>query len=52
MYFLYGESVIYYFKHIVVVDAFLLPFATQHRFVSFILYIFGMLSLHPIRTRL
>lgn len=41
MYFLYGESVIYYFKHIVVVDAFLLPFATQHRFVSFILYIFG-----------
>jgi phosphatidate cytidylyltransferase len=41
MYFLYGESVIYYFKHIVVVDAFLLPFATHHRFISFILYIIG-----------
>jgi phosphatidate cytidylyltransferase len=42
MYFLYGESVIYYFKHIVVVDALLLPFATHHRFISFILYIIGM----------
>ncbi|PWW72495.1 phosphatidate cytidylyltransferase [Tuber magnatum] len=41
MYFLYGESVIYYFKHIVVVDAFLLPFATHHRFISFVLYIIG-----------
>ncbi|KAF8545353.1 cytidylyltransferase family-domain-containing protein [Trichophaea hybrida] len=41
MYFLYGESVIYYFKHIVLVDAFLLPFATHHRFISFILYIIG-----------
>ncbi|KAI5853751.1 cytidylyltransferase family-domain-containing protein [Tricharina praecox] len=41
MYFLYGESVIYYFKHIVYVDAFLLPFATHHRFISFILYIIG-----------
>lgn len=45
MYFLYGESVIYYFKHIVLVDAFLLPFAIHHRFISFILYIIGML--HP-----
>jgi phosphatidate cytidylyltransferase len=41
MYFLYGESVIYYFKHIVLVDAFLLPFATHHRFISFVLYIIG-----------
>ncbi|KAI5777206.1 cytidylyltransferase family-domain-containing protein [Geopyxis carbonaria] len=41
MYFLYGESVIYYFKHIVVVDAFLIPFATHHRFISFTLYIIG-----------
>ncbi|KAL7271337.1 phosphatidate cytidylyltransferase [Rhizina undulata] len=41
MYFLYGESVIYYFKHIVVVDALLLPFATHHRFISFTLYIIG-----------
>lgn len=45
MYFLYGESVIYYFKHIVVVDAFLLPFATHHRFISFVLYIIGIT--HP-----
>lgn len=42
MYFLYGESVIYYFKHIVLVDKVLLPFATHHRFISFMLYIIGM----------
>ena len=41
MYFLYGESVIYYFKHIVLVDKALLPFATHHRFISFMLYIIG-----------
>lgn len=41
MYFLYGESVIYYFKHIVLVDKVLLPFATHHRFISFILYVIG-----------
>ena len=43
MYFLYGESVIYYFKHIVLIDRVLLPFATHHRFISFMLYIIGML---------
>ena len=42
MYFLYGETVIYYFKHIVLVDKILLPLATHHRFISFILYVFGM----------
>lgn len=41
MYFLYGESVIYYFKHVVLVDKVLLPLATHHRFISFILYVFG-----------
>jgi len=41
MYFLYGESVIYYFKHIVLVDKALLPLATHHRFISFVLYVFG-----------
>ena len=41
MYFLYGESVIYYLKHIVLVDKVLLPLATHHRFISFILYVFG-----------
>ncbi|KAL3960653.1 hypothetical protein ACCO45_005770, partial [Purpureocillium lilacinum] len=44
MYFLYGESVIYYFKHIVLVDKVLLPLATHHRFISFILYVFGFVS--------
>lgn len=41
MFFLYGESVIYYFKHIVLVDKVLLPLATHHRFISFVLYVFG-----------
>jgi len=44
MYFLYGESVIYYFKHIVLVDKVLLPFATHHRFISFMLYVMGKSS--------
>ena len=42
MYYLDGESVIYYFKHIVLVEKVLLPLATHHRFISFMLYIFGM----------
>lgn len=41
MYFLYGETVIYYFKHIVLVDKILLPLATHHRFISFVLYVIG-----------
>ncbi|CAG8467202.1 5601_t:CDS:2 [Dentiscutata heterogama] len=40
-YFLYGESIIYYFKKAVLVDAFLLPLATHHRFISFTLYCIG-----------
>src|SRR5271168_2652532 len=47
MYFLYGESVIYYFKHIVLVDKVLLPFATHHRFISFMLYVIGKSSILP-----
>ncbi|KAI1453867.1 phosphatidate cytidylyltransferase [Annulohypoxylon moriforme] len=43
MYFLYGESVIYYFKHIVLVDKVLLPLATHHRFISFVLYVIGFM---------
>jgi phosphatidate cytidylyltransferase len=43
MYFLYGESVIYYFKHILLVDKVLLPLATHHRFISFTLYVMGEL---------
>ncbi|KAK3949892.1 cytidylyltransferase family-domain-containing protein [Pseudoneurospora amorphoporcata] len=41
MYFLHGESVIYYFKHIVMVDRVLLPLATHHRFICFTLYVVG-----------
>lgn len=41
MYYLYGESVVYYFKHIILVDKVLLPFATHHRFISFMLYVIG-----------
>lgn len=48
MYFLYGESVIYYFKHILLVDKVLLPFATHHRFISFMMYIMG--KSHPQRV--
>lgn len=52
MYFLYGESVIYYFKHIVLVDRVLLPFATHHRFISFMLYVIGQSpSLVSAKTR-
>jgi phosphatidate cytidylyltransferase len=43
-YFLYGESVIYYYKPIVFVDAFLTPLATHHRFISFWLYIAGFVT--------
>jgi phosphatidate cytidylyltransferase len=43
MYYLYGESVVYYFKHIVLVDNWILPFATHHRFISFIMYMIGFI---------
>jgi phosphatidate cytidylyltransferase len=43
-YFLYGESLIYYFKHIVFIDSYFLPFAKHHRFLSFLLYIIGFVG--------
>ncbi|KAJ3483514.1 hypothetical protein NLI96_g6267 [Meripilus lineatus] len=43
-YFLYGESIIYYFKHVVFSDANLTLFATNHRILSFTLYTFGFVS--------
>ncbi|WVW78640.1 hypothetical protein I302_100600 [Kwoniella bestiolae CBS 10118] len=43
-YFLYGESIIYYFKHIVFVDAYMIPFARNHRFISFMLYVVGFVG--------
>ncbi|KIK99413.1 hypothetical protein PAXRUDRAFT_822766 [Paxillus rubicundulus Ve08.2h10] len=43
-YFLYGESIIYYFKHVVFTDGQLLPFATNHRIISFMLYTIGFVG--------
>ncbi|KAK3985933.1 cytidylyltransferase family-domain-containing protein [Cladorrhinum sp. PSN332] len=41
MYFLYGESVIYYFRHIIFFDRALQVMATHHRFISFTIHVFG-----------
>jgi phosphatidate cytidylyltransferase len=42
MYFLYGESLIYYFKRVILVDTtFILSATHYHRFTCFMLYIFG-----------
>lgn len=43
MFFLYGESLIYYFKHIVFIDEYFLYFAIHHRFISAVLYLIGTL---------
>lgn len=43
LYFLYGESLIHYFKKSVLVDAFFSLLATHHRFISFILYMIGII---------
>jgi phosphatidate cytidylyltransferase len=59
-YFLYGESIIYYFKvstcvyaasteltgvqHVVFVDSHLTALANQHRFISFMLYMIGFVG--------
>jgi len=44
-YYLYGESLIYYFKHILTLQAAFLPtaysFAQHHRLISFGLYVIG-----------
>ncbi|KAJ7924854.1 cytidylyltransferase family-domain-containing protein [Mycena leptocephala] len=37
-------SIIYYFKHVVFADAQLLPFATNHRIISFTLYTIGFVG--------
>ncbi|TPX70128.1 phosphatidate cytidylyltransferase [Spizellomyces sp. 'palustris'] len=41
-YFLYGETLIERFKPYFYVDAFLMPLATHHRFISFCLYTLGV----------
>jgi len=43
-YFLYGESIIYYFKHVVFADAQFTIFATNHRMISFSLYTLGFVG--------
>ncbi|KAK7023450.1 phosphatidate cytidylyltransferase [Paramarasmius palmivorus] len=43
-YFLYGESIIYYFKHVVFSGAQLLPFAANHRIISFTLHTIGFVG--------
>ncbi|KAF8518725.1 cytidylyltransferase family-domain-containing protein [Gautieria morchelliformis] len=43
-YFLYGESIIYYFKHVMFADVLFLPFATNHRLISFMLYTIGFVG--------
>ncbi|KAI8868354.1 hypothetical protein GQ42DRAFT_108619, partial [Ramicandelaber brevisporus] len=40
-YFLYGESILFYFRERVFRDAFTQVVATNHRFISFGLYIIG-----------
>ncbi|KAJ1927449.1 phosphatidate cytidylyltransferase [Tieghemiomyces parasiticus] len=40
-YYLYGESLLHYFKQFVLMDGVLQPLATHHRFISFSLYLFG-----------
>lgn len=42
-YFLYGESFVQHFKQHVYADAFLSGLAQHHRFISFCLYVFGMM---------
>jgi phosphatidate cytidylyltransferase len=44
LYFLYIESLIYYCKPIPFVERFLMPFATHHRFFSFLFYMIGFVS--------
>ncbi|KAJ1549649.1 hypothetical protein HK405_006519 [Cladochytrium tenue] len=43
-YYLYGQTIIQYFKQSVFVDAFLTPLATHHQFISFSLYVVGFVA--------
>lgn len=40
-YYLDGESFIHHFKHIIFVDKYLTPLASNHRFLSYCLYVLG-----------
>ncbi|ODV89412.1 hypothetical protein CANCADRAFT_4036 [Tortispora caseinolytica NRRL Y-17796] len=41
VFFLNGESVLYYFQNIVFVDKYFVTFAVHHRFISYCLYLMG-----------
>lgn len=43
-YFLYGESLVYYFKHIIYEEVYFVRFAKNHRFLSLMLYVFGFMA--------
>ena len=43
-YFLYGESIIYYLKHIIFADVYFIQLAKHHRFISFMLYVIGFVG--------
>ena len=43
-YFLYGDTLIYYYKSVVLVDSFLVVLGSHHRFISFLLYCFGLMQ--------
>lgn len=42
-YYLFGESLIQIFRDSVFADAFMMPLATHHRFISYCLYMFGLI---------
>ncbi|KAK9383794.1 cytidylyltransferase family-domain-containing protein [Kockiozyma suomiensis] len=43
VYYLYGDTVLYYFEEVLLVDRVLFPFAIHHRFISYMLYIIGFM---------
>lgn len=43
-YYFYGETIIYYFKHVMFSEAVFHPFAANHRLISFMLYVFGFMG--------
>ncbi|CAG7850662.1 Putative phosphatidate cytidylyltransferase; AltName: Full=CDP-DAG synthase; AltName: Full=CDP-DG synthase; AltName: Full=CDP-diacylglycerol synthase; Short=CDS; AltName: Full=CDP-diglyceride pyrophosphorylase; AltName: Full=CDP-diglyceride synthase; AltName: Full=CTP:phosphatidate cytidylyltransferase [Serendipita indica DSM 11827] len=43
-YYFYGETIIYYLKHVLFSEAVFHPFAANHRFISFMLYVFGFMG--------
>ncbi|ODV63859.1 phosphatidate cytidylyltransferase [Ascoidea rubescens DSM 1968] len=42
LYYLDGKFLIFYFKHVILLDTFLTPLATHHKFISYCLYVLGI----------